>query len=674
MKTPAKIQQQVAQLRDIIFEHNYYYYVLDEPRIPDGEYDSLMQELQALEAQYPDIITADSPTQRVGGAPLSAFAEVTHTIPMLSLGNAFEDEEVNDFDKRVRERLGVENIEYTNIEYTAEPKLDGLAVSLRYENGSLVKAGTRGDGSHGEDVTQNIKTIKAIPLRLRGFDYPEVLEVRGEVFMPKAGFEKLNRRQAAKDEKTFANPRNAAAGSLRQLDSRVTATRPLTFFSYAVSVVEGAKLPNCHNEILHRLQTWGLPVSALVKVVHGVQSCLDYYQNILAQRDALPFDIDGVVYKVNRIEQQEKLGFVSRAPRWAIAHKFPAQEAVTQLLDIDVQVGRTGALTPVARLAPVNVGGATVTNATLHNIDEIKRKDVRVGDTVIVRRAGDVIPEVVRVILEKRPDNTQPFVFPNKCPICNSDVTRVGDEAVARCTGGSFCPAQRKQALEHFASRRAMDIDGLGEKLVEQLIDSDLVTNIADIYTLSHEQWAGLERMGQKSADNILKSLEKTKSTTLANFLYALGIREVGESTAHTLAQHFGSLEKLMQVNQVELQKVSDVGPIMAKHIVAFFRQARNREIIQRLQDAGIHWGENEPAPVAKQSLAGQTFVLTGTLTGMTRNEAKTRLQALGAKVSGSVSKKTSCVVAGEKAGSKLDKAQALGVKVIDEAGLIALL
>lgn len=662
-----KIQQEATQLRDSINEHNYCYYVLDEPRIPDSEYDRLMLALQALEAEYPDLVTPDTPTQRVGAAPLSAFAEVAHTIPMLSLNNAFEHKEVHDFDQRVRERLGEEAIEYV-----AEPKLDGLAVSLRYEKGLLVKAATRGDGSSGEDVTQNVKTIKAIPLRLRGDDFPHFLEVRGEVFMPKVGFERLNRQKIAKGEKTFANPRNAAAGSLRQLDSRLTANRPLSFFSYGV--VDGERCIESHYEILHRLQVWGFPIYVDIELVHGIQGCLDYYQGILARRDALPFDIDGVVYKVNRIAQQEKLGFVSRAPRWAIAHKFPAQEALTQLLEIDVQVGRTGALTPVARLAPVNVGGVTVTNATLHNQDEINRKDVRVGDTIIVRRAGDVIPEVVRVLPEKRLANTEPFVLPSKCPACGSDVKRVKEEAVLRCTGGLFCPAQRKQALQHFASRRAMDIDGLGERLVVQLIDAGLVNNIADIYVLSHKEWAGLERMADKSANNIIVALDKSKTTTLARFLYALGIREVGESTARILTQHFGSLEKLMQATVDELQKVPDIGPIVAEYIVVFFRERANLEIIQRLQDVGVHWLENEVLPATAQSLAGKTFVLTGTLTNMTRKETKARLEALGAKVSSSVSKKTHYVVAGEKAGSKLNKARALGIKVIDEAALLALL
>jgi len=669
MTISIQIQQQATQLRDTLNKHNYYYYVLDEPRIPDSEYDKLMRELHALEENYPALITADSPTQRVGAKPLTAFSEVIHTIPMLSLNNAFDDKEVQDFDKRVRERLGGEPVEYV-----AEPKLDGLAISLRYENGLLVKAATRGDGHQGEDVTQNVKTIKTIPLRLLGDDYPRVLEVRGEVFMSKADFEKLNQQQTLQNQKTFANPRNAAAGSLRQLDSRVTATRSLTFLAYTIGVVEGGELPHRHNKILYTLQKWGIPISIYIEMVHDIQGCLKYYQNTLLYREKLPFEIDGVVYKVNSLEQQEILGFVSRAPRWAIAHKLPAQEVLTEVLAIDVQVGRTGALTPVARLAPVTVGGVTVTNATLHNQDEIDRKNIRVGDTVIVRRAGDVIPEIVGALPEKRPNNTQPFVLPTKCPICDSDVTRVEGEAVARCTGGLYCAAQRKQAIQHFASRRAMDIDGLGEKLVEQLINNELVKNIADIYTLNHEQWANLERMGPKSAENIIKALEKSQSTTFAKFLYALGIREVGESTARTLAHSFGRLEKLIPATEADLEQIQDIGPIVAKHIVTFFQQSHNREIIQRLQQIGIHWSENEPTSTNTQPLSGQTFVLTGTLTNITRHEAKARLEALGAKVSGSVSKKTSCVVAGEKAGSKLEKAQILGIKIIDENAFLALL
>ncbi len=669
MKISPKIQKQAAQLRETINEHNYYYYVLDDPLLPDSEYDCLMRELQALEEKYPALITPDSPTQRVGATPLSTFSEVVHAIPMLSLGNAFKDEEVQDFDKRARARLAIDSIEYA-----VELKLDGLAVSLRYENGLLVTGATRGDGQSGEDVTQNVKTLKTIPVRLRGDDYPRVLEVRGEVFMPKAGFNKWNQQKIAAGEKVWANPRNAAAGSLRQLDASRTANRPLRFLSYAIGEVEGGDLPNRHSDILQRLQAWGLPISKYSEVVKDTQACLDYYQQILEQRDSLPFEIDGVVYKINQINQQETLGFVSRAPRWAIAHKFPAQEVLTQVVDIDVQVGRTGALTPVARLAPVNVAGVTITNATLHNQDEINRKDVRVGDTVIVRRAGDVIPEVVRVLPKKRPKNTQPYVLPKKCPVCDAEVVRIKGEAVVRCTGGLFCAAQRKQALQHFASRRAMEIDGLGEKLVEQLIDKDLVKSIADIYTLTHEQWAGLERMGKKSADKIMKALEKSKSTTLARFLYALGIREVGESTARILAQHFISLDKIMEATETDLVKIPDIGPVAAQYVVAFFKESHNMEVIQRLQAAGVHWVENEAAPSKAPALAGQTFVLTGTLISMPRRTAKARLEALGAKVSGSVSKKTNYVVAGEKAGSKLTKAQDLGVKVIDEDEFVALL
>ena len=675
MKITPQIQKQAAQLRDSINKHNYYYYVLDDPKLPDSEYDRLMRELLALEKEYPELITPDSPTQRVGASPLSSFSEVAHAIPMLSLGNAFDDDEVHGFDKRARKQLDIDNIEYA-----VELKLDGLAVSLRYENGLLVTGATRGDGHRGEDVTQNVKTIKSIPLRLLGDDFPKVLEVRGEVFMPKAGFKKYNEQKLADGKKLSSNPRNAAAGSLRQLDASRTASRPLSFISYAIGEVEGGVLPSSHSEILRRLQVWGLPISKYSEVVQGSRACLDYYYKILAQRDSLPFDIDGVVYKVNQISQQESLGFVSRAPRWAIAHKFPAEEVLTQVLDIDVQVGRTGALTPVARLAPVNVAGVVVTNATLHNQDEIKRKDVRVGDTVIVRRAGDVIPEVVSVLLDKRPENTQAYVLPNKCPVCSAEVARVVGEAVVRCTGGLFCAAQRKQALQHFASRRAMEIDGLGEKLVEQLIDRDLVKSIADIYILKHEQWTSLERMGKKSADKILKALDKSKSTTLARFLYALGIREVGENTSKILAKHFVSLDKIMQADEKDLEKLPDIGPVVAQSVVAFFKESHNLEVIQSFKSAGVHWDETEveadknKSEVQDQALAGQIFVLTGTLMSMPRNTAKARLEALGAKVSGSVSKKTTCVVAGEKAGSKLTKAQNLGVKVIDEEEFVALL
>lgn len=664
---PQSIQQQAAALRQTLNQHNYNYYVLDDPQIPDNEYDKLLRTLQELETQYPDLITPDSPTQRVGATPLSAFDSVQHQIPMLSLSNAFDTDEVNDFNQRVCERLKL-----AQTQYVAEPKLDGLAISLRYEQGILVQAATRGDGKQGEDVTQNVKTIKAIPLRLQGTDYPPVLEVRGEVFMTKQGFHKLNDQQRANNDKVFANPRNAAAGSLRQLDSRITATRPLSFYSYAVGVVEQAELPKQHYDLLQQLKQWGLPVSSLIKVVDDVDACLEYYQSILQQRDDLDFDIDGVVYKVNDLAAQAQLGFVSRAPRWAIAHKLPAQEAITQVLDIDVQVGRTGALTPVARLAAVNVGGVNVTNATLHNLDEIRRKDVRVGDTVIVHRAGDVIPEVVRVLLDQRPDNTQLFEMPTTCPVCGSKAVQAEGEAVIRCSGGLFCAAQRKQALEHFASRRAMDIEGLGSKVIEQVVDKSLVKSLADIYAVSHAQWAGLERMGDKSANNLVNALQKSKDTSLARFLFALGIREVGETTAGLLAKRFGQLDKLMQAGTAQLEAVDGIGEVVAKSIYTFFREPHNIEVIEQLKAHGVHWDEHEVQEDAETStealpLDGKTVVLTGTLQQMTRDQAKQRLQALGAKVTGSVSKKTDLVVAGEKAGSKLDKAQKLGIEVLDE-------
>ncbi len=659
-------QKKAAQLRDTLNEHNHYYHVLDDPRIPDSEYDQLMRDLQALETKYPKLITPDSPTQRIGASPVSTFAKVIYNKPMLSLGNAFENQEVLDFDKRAQEHLKVDNIEYS-----VELKLDGLAMSLRYENGILVKAGTRGDGTSGEEVTHNAKTIKNVPLRLRGKDYPKLLEVRGEVVILTADFEKYNKKCAANGHKMLTNPRSGAAGSLRQLDSRKTAKRPLSFFTYAVG--EGQDLPKTHSKILQQLHKWGLPIAPETQVLKGTQALFDYYQDILARRNTLPFDIDGVVYKINAIAQQEILGFVSRAPRWAIAYKFPAQEVSTKLLAIDVQVGRMGALTPVARLAPVTVGGVTITNATLHNQDEINRKDVRVGDTVIVRRAGDVIPEVVRMIPDKRKKRTSAFILPDKCPICGSDVMRVTGEAVTRCTGGLFCPAQRKEALKHFAARRAMDIDGLGDKLIAQLVDKSLVENIADIYQLRAEQWASLERMGKKSSEKLMKALEDSKKTTFARFLYALGIRDVGESTARILSENFSKLDTLMLATNEALQDLPDIGPVAAQSIVAFFQQSHNRDIIQTLQDEGIHWEVATPV-TTKPSLAGHTFVLTGTLQEMTRDHAKAQLHALGAKVSGSVSKKTYCVVAGEKAGSKLDKAQKLGIKIIDEAALKVLL
>ncbi|MFQ5488610.1 MAG: NAD-dependent DNA ligase LigA, partial [Gammaproteobacteria bacterium] len=669
MTAPPEIVRRVQQLREEINAHNYYYYVLDAPVIPDAEYDRLMRELQDLERRYPELVTPDSPTQRVGAAPLEAFGTVRHEIPMLSLDNAFSDEDVLDFHRRVTERLEVKHVDYA-----AEPKLDGLAVSLRYEEGVLVQGATRGDGYTGEDITQNVRTVPSIPLRLRGRGYPRVLEVRGEVYMPLSGFRELNRRQERRGEKPFANPRNAAAGSLRQLDPRITAQRPLAIYCYGVGVVEGGRLPDRHSKVLVRLREWGLRIPEHLRVVKNAEGCLGYYRDMAALRDKLDYEIDGVVYKVDKYALQEQLGFVSRAPRWAIAHKFPAQEELTRVLAIDVQVGRTGALTPVARLEPVFVGGVTVTNATLHNEDEIRRKDVRVGDTIIVRRAGDVIPEVVAVVKERRPAKTRPFHMPKKCPVCGSDVVRGEGEAIARCSGGLFCPAQRKEAIKHFASRRAMDIEGLGDKLVDQLVEKGLVKDVADLYTLTEEQLAGLERMGEKSAANLKAAIEKSKDTTLARFLFALGIREVGEATAQTLAAHFGTLEALMAADEEELQAVPDVGPVVAAHIHAFFRQKHNREVIECLRKLGVQWREQWRPAARELPLAGKTYVLTGALESMTRDEAKAHLQALGAKVSGSVSRRTSCVVAGADPGSKYRKAQELGVSVIDEEEFLALL
>ncbi|MFC1750275.1 NAD-dependent DNA ligase LigA [Pseudomonadota bacterium] len=669
MTSNSNAPARVLELREQINHHNYRYYVLDEPEIPDAEYDRQLRELQSLEERHPELITSDSPTQRVGGAPISAFGEIQHSVPMLSLGNAFDDEEVHAFNRRV-----CEGVDVTEIEYVAEPKLDGLAVSLRYEGGVLIQAATRGDGVTGEDVTHNVRTIESIPLKLIGDDWPQVLEVRGEIYMPKAGFAALNERARANDEKEFANPRNAAAGSLRQLDPRITATRPLAMYCYGVGEVSGDQLPAAHDAILKRLQTWGLRISSEVHVVKGAQGLLDYYADIGNKRDALPYEIDGVVYKVNDLEQRDVLGFVSRAPRWAIAHKFPAQEELTTVLDIEVQVGRTGAITPVARLEPVYVGGVTVSNATLHNEDEVKRKDVRVGDTVIVRRAGDVIPEVVSVVTSKRPDATTPFEMPTQCPVCDSDVTKPEGEAVARCNGGLYCDAQRKEAIKHFASRKAMNVDGLGDKLVEQLVESDVIHDAADLFTLERSQLAGMERMGDKSADNLIVALKKSRQTSFARFLFALGIREVGEATAQTLALEFGNLEALEAASEERLQEVSDVGPIVAARIHTFFQQAHNREVIEKLLAVGIHWPHVEKPQAEEQPLAGKTYVLTGTLNTMSRSEGKERLQALGAKVAGSVSKKTHCVVAGAEAGSKLAKAEQLGVEVIDEDAFVALL
>ncbi|MCB5187518.1 NAD-dependent DNA ligase LigA [Methylobacillus caricis] len=669
----AQVQQQVEALREEIRRNDYQYYVLDAPSLPDSEYDKLFRQLQLLESDHPDLITPDSPTQRVGGAPVKAFDSVTHRVAMLSLNNAFEDDELLAFDKRARDALGGE------IEYAVEPKFDGLAITLTYEHGVLTQGATRGDGYTGENVTSNLRTIRSIPTRLGIEDPPALLEVRGEVFMFKRDFEKLNRDQQAKGEKLFANPRNAAAGSLRQLDPSITATRPLTFFAYGLGATEGVPALASHSSAMDYLASLKLPVCKERAVVRGIEGLRNYYVSMGSRRDTLPFDIDGVVYKVNSIGQQLELGFVSRAPRWAIAHKFPAQEALTEVVSIEVQVGRTGAITPVARLKPVFVGGVTVTNATLHNQDEIDRKDVRVGDTVSVRRAGDVIPEVVGVVLERRPEGTQPYklleCIHHACPVCGSHAIRLDGEAAVRCTGGLFCQAQRKQAILHFASRRAMDIEGLGEKLVDQLVDSSLVQNLADIYTkLNLETLSGLERMAEKSAQNLLDALQASKKTTLARFVYALGIRNVGEATAKDLARHFGKLEALQASHVEDLQQVSDVGPVVAESIVEFFAESHNREVIATLVAAGVSWEETAGKQTATGSLAGKTVVLTGTLPTMSREQARELIEQAGGKVSGSVSKKTHYVVAGTEAGSKLDKAQELGVTVLDEAGLLALL
>jgi DNA ligase (NAD+) len=664
-----RVKQTAEALRQQLDEHNYRYYVLDEPTIPDAEYDRLLRQLQAIEQEHPELVTPDSPTQRVGAAPLSGFTQLQHRVPMLSLGNAFDEQELAAFNERIQKLL--ENS--APVTYTCEPKLDGLAVSCRYENGLLVSAATRGDGQAGEEITQNVRTISSIPLRLRGEGFPAILEVRGEVYMPLAGFNKLNQTAAQKGEKTFANPRNAAAGSLRQLDPRVTAQRPLAFFAYGVGEVAPALSTTSHFDTLQQLKIFGLPVSSEIKRVTGVDDCLSYYQNILNKRTDLPYEIDGVVYKVDDLAQQAQCGFVSRAPRFAIAHKFPAAEELTQLLDVEFQVGRTGALTPVARLAPVFVGGVTVSNATLHNMDEINRKDVRVGDTVIVRRAGDVIPEVVSVILEKRPGKTEQIDMPTQCPVCGSEVERTEGEAVARCTGGLFCRAQLIESIKHFVARRAMDIDGLGAKLVEQLVTEKRIDNVADIYRLDKDSLMTLERMGEKSAENLLAAIEKSKSTTLPRFLYALGVREVGEATARVLAQHFGDLDRLMAATLEELEAVSEVGPIVASHILSFFAEQHNRDVIAQLVEAGVHW-PTVTVDTAAQVLAGKTFVITGTLSSMSRDEAKGRLQALGAKVSGSVSKKTSAVVVGADPGSKAQKAADLGVVQLDEDAFLKLL
>jgi DNA ligase (NAD+) len=666
MTAPRTARSRARELREQLHEHNYRYYVLDDPSISDAQYDALLRELQALEAQYPELQTDDSPTRRIGAPPRAAFGAVRHAQRMLSLDNAFSDAELEAFDRRVRELLEVDSVDYA-----AEPKLDGLAVSLRYRDGVLVQAATRGDGTTGEDVTQNVRTIDSVPLKLAGPGIPATLEVRGEVYLSHAGFRVLNEQQAAAGQKTFVNPRNAAAGSLRQLDPAITAQRPLEIYCYGVGLVEGGRLARTHSEILEQLRGWRLRVFEDIQRVSGLQGCNDYYRRYEQRRDRLAFDIDGVVFKVDRLDQQDALGYVARAPRWAIARKFPAQERETVVVGIDVQVGRTGALTPVARLEPVFVGGVTVTNATLHNQDEIDRKDVRVGDTVIVRRAGDVIPEVVKVNTALRNRGARRFHMPERCPVCGSHIERIEGEAVMRCSGGLYCAAQRREAIKHFAARKAMDIEGLGDKLVEQLVDAQLVEDVSDLYGLTVEQLAGLERMAEKSATNLVAALHSSRATTLERFIYALGIREVGEATAHILAQHFGDLPALMAADLDSLQAIHDVGPVVAQRIVDFFAEPHNRKVIDKLIAAGIHWPRVKKQATA--ALAGKTFVITGTLS-MPRDDLKQRLQAAGAKVTGSVSKKTDYVVVGENPGSKHDRAVELGVTILDEAGCLALL
>lgn len=665
------IIQQINQLRTSLRHHEHQYHVLDAPEIPDAEYDRLMQQLRDLEAQHPELITNDSPTQRVGAAPLDAFDQVKHEVPMLSLDNVFDEESYLAFDKRVHDRLKTAE----PLTFCCELKLDGLAVSLLYEEGELVRAATRGDGTTGENITVNVRTIRAIPLRLHGDNIPRRLEVRGEVFMPQAGFEQLNEEARRKGGKIFANPRNAAAGSLRQLDPRITAKRPLTFFCYGVGLLDGGELPRSHIQRLMQFKAWGLPVSNRVKLCTGSDQVIAFYRQVEQDRASLGFDIDGVVIKVDSLDLQEQLGFVARAPRWATAFKFPAQEQITQVREVEFQVGRTGAITPVARLEPVQVAGVIVSNATLHNADEIERLGLRIGDTVIVRRAGDVIPQVVGVVMDQRPQDAKEITFPDHCPVCGSDIERVEGEAVARCTGGLFCAAQRKEALKHFVSRRALDVDGMGDKIIEQLVEKQYVENPADLFTLTAGKLTGLDRMGPKSAQNLIVALEKAKQTTFARFLYALGIREVGEATAANLAAHFRTLDNLRAADIEALKSVPDVGEVVAKHVLNFLSEEHNQKVIETLEKV-ISWPEPQQiiAEEIDSPFAGKTVVLTGSLTILSRDEAKDRLTALGAKVSGSVSKKTDLVIAGEAAGSKLVKAQELGITVIDEAEMIRLL
>jgi DNA ligase (NAD+) len=657
------VQARIKELRVLLERYAYYYYVLTTPEVPDAQYDRLFLELKSLEQKYPGLITKDSPTQRVGVAPLEGFGEVKHIAPMLSLANGFDDREVLEFDRRCRQLL-----ETSSIQYVVEPKLDGLAVSLTYEDGQLVRAATRGDGVRGEDVTQNVRGIRSIPLRLRGNDWPGSLEIRGEVYMPLEGFFRLNQKQRATDQKLYVNPRNAAAGSLRQLDPRISATRPLEIFCYGIGAIEAGRLPGTHIEILKALTVWGLRTNPEAALVDGPEGCLDSYHQILERRDALGYDIDGLVYKVNNFSDQRRLGNLSRRPRWALAHKFPAQEELTQVVRIDVQVGRTGAITPVARLDPVFVGGATVSNATLHNRDEIERLDVRVGDTVVIRRAGDVIPEVVSVVSERRPTKALRFHFPQQCPVCNSEI--IGDEqgTILRCSGGLFCPAQVKESIKHFASRRAMDIEGLGSKIVDQLVDVGIVNDVADLFDLDTSTLANLDRLGPKSAENLVSSIRSSCQTTLPRFLFALGIAQVGEATAQALAEHFRTLDSLASANQEALEQVPDVGPVVAGSLMQFFGQVHNKEVINRLRGAGITWQNETGGGIGVGPLDGKVVVLTGSMTGMTRGDVRNVLIQFGAKVTSSVSKNTDLVIAGNEPGGKYSKAKELGIKILFES------
>lgn len=657
-----------------IHTHNHRYYTLDRPSITDYEYDQLMQKLLDLEAKYPQLVTDDSPSQRVGAEPLPEFDQVQHEVPMLSLSNGFSDEDIENFNRRISEGLDLETSAV--IEYVAEPKLDGVAVSILYEHGILKRAATRGDGKIGEDITANVKTIGSVPLRLSGSNIPPILEVRGEIYISHKGFDQLNQKQIADDKKTFVNPRNAAAGSLRQLDSRITAQRPLEIFVYALGLVEGWQ-PETQTEMLENLKTWGFRICPLTETVTGVPGCLDYYERLSRQRAGLDYEIDGIVYKVNRIDWQVSVGFIAKAPRWALAHKFPAQEKSAVVREINVQVGRTGAITPVARLEPVFVGGVTVSNVTLHNKQEIERLGVQAGDTVIVRRAGDVIPQVVSVNHDLRPDGSVAFEFPEQCPVCQSAIVYEDSGIVARCSGGLICEAQRKESIKHFASRKAMDIDGLGDKIVEQIVDADLIDDVAGLYRLTLEQLSGLERLADKSAQNLLDALENSKRTSFERVLYALGINQVGETTAQQLAVSFGGLQNLVNATEEELQNIPDIGPIVAHSIVEFFADEKNNQVITNLQKAGVFWDETEPNTSTSSEdllLSGKTVVLTGALESMSRSDAKKKLQALGAKVTGSVSAKTSFVVAGNEPGSKATKAAELGIEIKDEDALLELL